>query len=80
MTNLVPITRFYSVLDDTVQRLKPSVIIHSAAPSVVEGTTKQYSDVDIQGTRNLLRTGKDSEHVKALIYTSSSLAPRASNT
>ena len=72
----------YNKMGDTVRRLKPSVIIHSATPSIVKGTTKQYNDVDIQGTRNLLRTSeKDSEHVKALIYTSSStLAPRASNT
>jgi sterol-4alpha-carboxylate 3-dehydrogenase (decarboxylating) len=51
---------------------KPSVIIHAASPSPATGTSTDYKSVNIRGTGNLLRVARDSEHVKALIYTSSS--------
>ncbi|CAO2651922.1 Nn.00g002050.m01.CDS01 [Neocucurbitaria sp. VM-36] len=55
-----------------IEETKPAVIIHAASPSPVTGTTTDYKQVSIKGTGNLLRCAKDSEHVKAFIYTSSS--------
>ncbi|KAF2475218.1 NAD(P)-binding protein, partial [Lindgomyces ingoldianus] len=55
-----------------VDELKPGVIIHAASPSPVTGTPKEYENVNIRGTRNLLKAAKESEHVHAFIFTSSS--------
>ncbi|KAH7386040.1 hypothetical protein BKA66DRAFT_461375 [Pyrenochaeta sp. MPI-SDFR-AT-0127] len=56
------------VIDET----RPAVIIHAASPSPVTGTSTEYKAVNIRGTGNLLRCAKDSEHVRAFIFTSSS--------
>lgn len=55
-----------------IEATKPTVIIHAASPSPVTGTSTDYKAVNIRGTGNLLRCAKDSEHVKAFIFTSSS--------
>ncbi|KAJ4376213.1 erg26, C-3 sterol dehydrogenase [Neocucurbitaria cava] len=55
-----------------IEETKPAVIIHAASPSPVTGTATEYKQVNIKGTGNLLRCAKDSKHVKAFIFTSSS--------
>ncbi|KAF1849441.1 NAD(P)-binding protein, partial [Cucurbitaria berberidis CBS 394.84] len=55
-----------------IEETKPAVIVHAATPSPVTGTPTDYKQVNIRGTGNLLRCAKDSEHVKAFIFTSSS--------
>jgi sterol-4alpha-carboxylate 3-dehydrogenase (decarboxylating) len=59
-----------------LEKLKPSIIIHAASPSPVTGTRKEYETVNIKGTRNLLKCAKESDHVRAFIYTSSSTLAR----
>ena len=61
-----------ATLRRAIASAKPSVIIHAASPSSVIGTSTGYKSVNIRGTGNLLRAAKQSEHVKAFIYTSSS--------
>ncbi|KAF2250969.1 NAD(P)-binding protein [Trematosphaeria pertusa] len=65
ITNLASIER---ILD----HVKPDVIIHAASPSPVTGTAKEYHAVNIVGTQNLLKYAKQSNYVRAFIYTSSS--------
>lgn len=52
-----------------IEETKPSVVIHCASPSPA---SPDYRNVLIRGTGNLLRAAKESEHVRAAIYTSSS--------
>ncbi|KAI9643443.1 erg26, C-3 sterol dehydrogenase [Ciborinia camelliae] len=60
-------------IENLIDAVKPTVIIHAASPSPVTGTPKDYDKVTIQGTKDLLRIAKKSTNVQALIYTSSSL-------
>lgn len=56
-----------------IDQIQPTVIIHAASPSPVTGTPKEYNKVNIRGTTYLLEVAKESECVRAFIYTSSSL-------
>ncbi|QSZ31314.1 hypothetical protein DSL72_000877 [Monilinia vaccinii-corymbosi] len=60
-------------IENLIDTLKPTVVVHAASPSPVTGTPKDYDKVTIQGTKDLLRIAKKSKDVRALIYTSSSL-------
>lgn len=59
-------------INKILEELRPAVIIHAASPSPVTGTPKEYEHVNIRGTQNLLKVAKESEYVRAFIYTSSS--------
>jgi sterol-4alpha-carboxylate 3-dehydrogenase (decarboxylating) len=65
------LTRHRDVLQ-LVNIIQPTVIIHTASPSPVTGTPKEYERVTLHGTENLLRVAKASQHVRVFIYTSSS--------
>lgn len=62
----------HSSISQILREIKPTVIIHAASPSPVTGTTKEYRLVNLHGTKNLLKCAKESEHVRAFLYTSSS--------
>ncbi|KAF1962261.1 C-3 sterol dehydrogenase/C-4 decarboxylase-like protein [Byssothecium circinans] len=62
----------YASIRACISDIKPTLIIHAASPSAVTGTKNQYKKVNLHGTQNLLKTAKQSEHVRSLIYTSSS--------
>src|SRR5262245_35375484 len=66
--NLTDYGRIWKIIDD----VKPTVIIHAASPSTVSGSNRDYKRVNILGTRNLLKCAKNSPHVRAFIFTSSS--------
>ncbi|KAF2678704.1 NAD(P)-binding protein [Lentithecium fluviatile CBS 122367] len=55
-----------------VEDVRPTVVVHAATPSPVTGTAKEYECVNFLGTRNLLKCAKESQHVRAFIFTSSS--------
>ncbi|KAF7883838.1 hypothetical protein EAF00_011150 [Botryotinia globosa] len=62
-----------SSIEELIDDLKPTVIMHDVSPSPVTGTASEYRWVAIQGTKDLLRIAKKSRDVQVLIYTSSSL-------
>ncbi|TGO51342.1 hypothetical protein BCON_0163g00230 [Botryotinia convoluta] len=62
-----------SSIEELIDDLKPTVIMHVASPSPVTQTANDYDRVAIQGTKDLLRIAKKSKGVQVLIYTSSSL-------
>lgn len=55
-----------------LSEIKPTVIIHAASPSPVTGTPREYKEITVDGTNNLLDLARESKHVRVLIYTSSS--------
>ncbi|KAJ8063816.1 hypothetical protein OCU04_007675 [Sclerotinia nivalis] len=63
----------HSSIDNLIEVVKSTVIVHAASPSPVTGTPRDYDEVTIQGTKDLLRIAKISKDVRALVYTSSSL-------
>ncbi|TGO29562.1 hypothetical protein BPAE_0013g00130 [Botrytis paeoniae] len=62
-----------SLIEELIDDLKPTVVMHVASPSPVTGTGSDYEKVAIQGTKDLLRIAKRSKDVQVLVYTSSSL-------
>ncbi|PQE30987.1 3-beta hydroxysteroid dehydrogenase isomerase protein [Rutstroemia sp. NJR-2017a WRK4] len=63
----------YDSIERLVNDIKPTVIIHAASPSPVTGTRREYENMVIKGTDNLLSVSMKSKHVQTLIYTSSPL-------
>ena len=59
----------------TLEKTKPTIIIHTASPPGADNTTKAlralYKKVNIDGTRNLVERAGEAGCVKAFIYTSS---------
>ncbi|KAL9134456.1 MAG: hypothetical protein Q9175_004358 [Cornicularia normoerica] len=53
--------------------IEPSLIINTASPhgSGNASDERQFEEINVKGTRNLLKAAIASEHVKTLIYTSS---------
>ncbi len=51
--------------------IRPSVIVHSASPSTVSASTKEFKAITIGGTRNLLTVASEVSSVKVFIFTSS---------
>ena len=59
---------------EILQKVKPSVIIHTASPPFVGnegGNRPLYTKVNIDGTRNLVERAAEVGTVKAFVYTSS---------
>lgn len=59
---------------DILQKVRPSVIIHTASPTFTnsEGSNRAlYKKVNIDGTRNLVECAGEAGCVKAFVYTSS---------
>ena len=59
-------------LKTVLDKVRPSLVIHTASP-VAHGNVvsqRSFQDININGTRNLLEAAASSDHVKALIYTS----------
>ncbi|KAF1948957.1 putative 3-beta hydroxysteroid dehydrogenase/isomerase family protein [Byssothecium circinans] len=50
---------------------KPKLIFHTVSPQAL-GSNKVFTDVNVNGTRNLLDCAQSSGFVRALVYTSSS--------
>lgn len=61
-----------------IEEVKPAIVIHAASPSPVTGTSTEYKQVNIRGTGNLLRCSKESEHVRAFVFTSLSTLAKGS--
>jgi sterol-4alpha-carboxylate 3-dehydrogenase (decarboxylating) len=61
---------------ELLEEIKPTVIIHAAAPSAVTGTPKDYQSVIIEGTKSLLKAATESPDVQVLVYTSTQLLGR----
>jgi sterol-4alpha-carboxylate 3-dehydrogenase (decarboxylating) len=61
-----------ATLRDLIRQISPTVIIHSACPSPTAASAKDYENVTVQGTRNLLNVASEVASVKAFIFTSSS--------
>ncbi|KAF3481965.1 C-3 sterol dehydrogenase/C-4 decarboxylase [Arthroderma uncinatum] len=57
-----------------IENAKPQVIFHTASPFMMEQKNSHdiFEKVNIGGTRILLDTTRDTDHVKAVVYTSSS--------
>ncbi|ORY56662.1 uncharacterized protein BCR38DRAFT_450841 [Pseudomassariella vexata] len=62
----------YDVVEEVVRRLKPRVIFHAASPVAALPSSRagEYYETNVTGTRVLLEVAEKSEHVKALVYTS----------
>lgn len=54
-----------------LQEAKPRVVFHTVSPQAL-GSPKLFNEVNVEGTRNLLKIAQESGFVKALVYTSSS--------
>ncbi|KAI1000024.1 hypothetical protein K3495_g8170 [Podosphaera aphanis] len=52
------------------QKVRPDIVIHTASPTLIDGTPELYIKVNIDGTRCVIDACQKS-NVKALIYTSS---------
>jgi sterol-4alpha-carboxylate 3-dehydrogenase (decarboxylating) len=54
-----------------LREAKPGTIFHTVSPQAL-GNPKLFNEVNVEGTRNLLQCIKNTQTVKALVYTSSS--------
>ena len=54
-----------------ISEIRPSVIIHTASPSPVSASPKEFKAITVQGTQNLLTVASEVPSVKAFIFTSS---------
>ena len=54
-----------------ISKIRPSVIIHTASPSPVSASPKEFNTITIKGTQNLLEVASEVASVKAFIFTSS---------
>ncbi|KAK4892494.1 erg26, C-3 sterol dehydrogenase [Elasticomyces elasticus] len=53
-------------------RLQPAAVIHTASPAALNNkNTQMFYDVNVTGTKTLVRAAQDSGSVKAFVYTSS---------
>jgi sterol-4alpha-carboxylate 3-dehydrogenase (decarboxylating) len=75
----IPGARYYScditdhdAFQQALQEIKPTLIIHAASAPPTKATVREFQAVTVGGTENVLRLALESEHVQALIYTSSS--------
>lgn len=59
-----------SLLSSLLARLQPTVIFHTASPNATYGSRADFEDVNIEGTKTLLRLAKESTHVRAVVFTS----------
>ena len=66
----------YASIRTIIRETQPTLIVHAASPSPETGTARQYEKVNLHGTQNLLRSAKQSDHVRAFIYTSTSTHAR----
>lgn len=66
----------YESIRAILRDVRPQVIIHAASPSPVTGTPREYQEIAVDGTRNLLNFAKESPDVQGLIHTSSSTMAR----
>ncbi|KAF2867043.1 C-3 sterol dehydrogenase/C-4 decarboxylase [Massariosphaeria phaeospora] len=55
-----------------LEEAKPRVIFHAISPQALGGTRKLFNEVNVEGTRTLLKCIQEVGFVKALVYTSSS--------
>jgi sterol-4alpha-carboxylate 3-dehydrogenase (decarboxylating) len=60
------------VTETLLQQIKPTVIVHAASPSPITGSHREYQNVSVVGTKNLLSLSKKSPYTYAFVYTSSS--------
>jgi sterol-4alpha-carboxylate 3-dehydrogenase (decarboxylating) len=58
-------------IHELFQKLRPDVVIHTAAIVLDKATEAMVSKVNVDGTRNLIEAARDVK-VKAFVYTSSS--------
>jgi sterol-4alpha-carboxylate 3-dehydrogenase (decarboxylating) len=56
-----------------IDEIQPTIIIQAATPSPITALPKDYERVTFDGTGNLLKIAKASKHVRAFIFTSSSV-------
>jgi len=54
-----------------ISHICPSIIVHTASPSTVSASAKEFEAITIQGTRNLITVALKISSVKAFIFTSS---------
>jgi sterol-4alpha-carboxylate 3-dehydrogenase (decarboxylating) len=62
----------FKATERLLEQIKPMVIVHAASPSPITGSPREYQNVSVIGTRNLLSLAKQSPYTSALVYTSSS--------
>ncbi|KAF2803984.1 NAD(P)-binding protein, partial [Mytilinidion resinicola] len=61
-----------SAIDPLLQKVRPTVVSHTASPNPFETNRAILDKVNIDGTRNLIEGAQEVGMVKAFIYTSSS--------
>ena len=69
-SHAVDITDRKSVLE-TIEKLKPDIIIHTACPEPTRSSTKMFREAIVDGTRNLLDAAIHTASVKVFVFTSS---------
>ena len=61
----------FEQLRSLLAKIQPSVVIHTASPVEDADDGRYFEELNVKGTRNLLRAAIASGHVRAFIYTSS---------
>jgi len=76
--NILPGVTYYtgdvsspSELQQIIDRISPTVIIHAACPPATTASAETYHEIIVEGTRKLLEIALRTQSVKAFIYTSS---------
>lgn len=63
--------RNFSVLEKTIRKFQPKIVIHLAAQTDLNGKTMEYYSANTAGVSNLLRILKDTPSVERAIFASS---------
>lgn len=63
----------FEQLRSLLANIRPSLIIHAASPNSFSDISgeRTFEEINVQGTRNLLKAAIASDHVRYIIYTSS---------
>ena len=76
--NVLPGVNYYtgdvsspSELQQKIDKISPTVIIHAACPPATTASAKTYHEIIVEGTRTLLEIALRTHSVRAFIYTSS---------
>ncbi|KAF2655399.1 NAD(P)-binding protein [Lophiostoma macrostomum CBS 122681] len=63
-------------LQHAIQDIKPTLVIHAASAAPVTASPREFKEVTVGGTRNILELCKDSKCAQGFVYTSSNMVNR----